>query len=212
MSAESITDQVKRAKARWLKRVMQHPAATSTQKCLAFTISDRLNCVTLDCWASQETLARDIGHKSTKTVKRASDGLAELNVISRKRLRRLRYAPVFCPEDFDKHVSKNGQQRANTLDTDVQESFLVIHSKSSSTAADAEARKSKTHSGCSFNPKERGGIEISLAAMFGADGLDILARLASIDGAILDRLCQACADGALSDRDLAAARLAAQQA
>jgi hypothetical protein len=211
MSAESITDQVKRAKARWLKRVMQHPVATSTQKCLAFTIADRLNCVTLDCWASQETLARDVGYKSSKTIQRAGNGLASLNLVSLKRLKVRRHAPVFYPEDFDKPVSKNGQRRPKTADTDVYQSFLDIHSKSSSTAAD-EASKSKPRSGSLLNSKKRGEIEIRLANMLGPDGLDVLTRLAAIDDAILDRLCQACADGAISDRDLAAARLAAKQA
>ena len=153
MSAELITDQVKRAKARWLKRVMQHPVATSTQKCLAFTIADRLNCVTLDCWASQETLARDVGYKSSKTIQRAGNGLASLNLVSLKRLKVRRHAPVFYPEDFDKPVSKNGQPRPKTADTDVHQSFLDIHSKSSSTATD-EASKSKPRSGSLLNPKE----------------------------------------------------------
>jgi hypothetical protein len=48
--------------------------------------------------------------------------------------------------------------------------------------------------------------------MFGAHGFYVLARLASIDDAIIDRLCQAFVEGALSERDLAAASLAAEQA
>src|SRR5450830_2013018 len=98
MKIESLSDQVKRGKARWLKRVMRHPSATSTQKCLAHAIADYLNCVTLDCWAAQPTLARDIGHKSTKTVVRAGRDLAALNLVTLKRIKLrqgLRYAPVF---------------------------------------------------------------------------------------------------------------------
>ena len=42
--------------------------------------------------------------------------------------------------------------------------------------------------------------------------MEVLARLAAIDDAIVDRLCRAWAKGVLGERDLAAARLAAEQA
>ena len=215
MKIESLSDQVKRGKARWLKRVMRHPSATSTQKCLAHAIANYLNCVTLDCWAAQPTLARDIGDKSIKTVIRAGRGLAKHNLITLKRIKsqpRLRYAPVFWPEDMDKPVPKNGHRSTEIVDTDDRESFLDIHTKSSSRkeAADRSVRASRPRP--SFNPRERGAIEVKLAEMFGAHGFDVLARLALIDDAIIDRLCQAFVEGALSERDLAAARLAAEQA
>jgi hypothetical protein len=63
----------------------------------------------------------------------------------------------------------------------------------------------------SFERQRRGAIEVKLAEMFGPHGLDVLARLSAIDDAIIERLCQACVDGVLSERDLAAARLAAKQ-
>lgn len=62
-----------------------------------------------------------------------------------------------------------------------------------------------------FNPRERGAAEIKLAEMLGADGMDVLSRLASIDDRIVARLCRALVEGTLSDHDLAAARLAAKR-
>jgi hypothetical protein len=70
---------------------------------LAHAIADRLNCVTLDCWAAQPTLVRDIGKKSIKTVVRAGRGLAKLNLITLKRIKAqpgLRHGPVFCPKTW----------------------------------------------------------------------------------------------------------------
>jgi len=215
MKIESLSDQVKRGKARWLKRVMRHPSATSTQKCLAHAIANYLNCVTLDCWAAQPTLARDIGNKSIKTVIRAGRGLAKHGLITLKRIKGqlgLRYAPVLLPEDMDKPVPKNGHRSPEIVDTNDGESFLDIHTKSSSTEEAAEEGKRTSRLRPPFNPRERGAIEVKLAEMFGAHGFDVLARLASIDDAIIDRLCQAFVEGALSERDLAAARLAAEQA
>jgi hypothetical protein len=214
MKNESLSDRIKRAKARWLKRVMQHQYATSTQKCLAHAIADRLNCVTLDCWAAQPTLARDIGHKSVKTVVRAGRGLAKLNLITLKRIKArpgLRHTPILLPEDLDRPVPKGRHRRGKIADTNDGESFLSIQPESFSTEEAAEEAKRAASRGLSFNPRERGAIEVKLAEKFGADGFDVLARLASIDDAIIERLCQAYAEGGLSERDLAAARLAAEQ-
>ncbi len=214
MKNELLSDLAKRAKARWRKRVMRHPSATSTQKCLAHAITDRLNCVTLDCWAAQPTLADDIGDKSIKTVVRAARGLAKLNLITLKRIKgqpRLRHAPVFLPEDLDMPVAKSGHRRAEIADTNGGESLLSIHTRSSSTEDAVEEGKRAAAQRPSFNPRERGAIEVKIAAKFGANGFEILARLASIDDAIIDRLCQAFLEGALSERDIAAARLAAEQ-
>jgi hypothetical protein len=168
----------------------------------------------LDCWAAQPTLARDIGHKSIKTVVRSGRSLAKHNLITLKRIKAqpgLRYAPVLLPEDMDKPVPKNGHRRTKIRDTNDGESFLNIHTKSFSTEEAAEEGTRATHPKPPFNPKERGAIEIKLAEKFGANGLDILVCLAAIDDAIIDRLCLAFVEGALSDRDLAAARLAAEQ-
>lgn len=210
MTVESLSNQVSRAKARWLKRVMQHPSAKSTQKCLAYVIADYLNCVTLDCSPAQPTLARALGHKSIKTVQRAARGLAMLRLITLKhdatRRAGWRYAPVFCPEDMDKPVPKSGQRGPAIVDTNDRESFLNIHTKSCSTEEAAERSMRASSPRPLFNPKKRGAIEIKLAEMIGANGLDVLVRLASIDDAILERLCRAYAEGALGERDLAAAR------
>jgi hypothetical protein len=58
---------------------------------------------------------------------------------------------------------------------------------------------------------ERGAIEIKISEMIGPNGLDVLTRLAAMDDAIVDRLCRAYAAGEVGERELVAARLAAQQ-
>jgi pyocin large subunit-like protein len=128
MNVESLSDRVNRAKARWLKRVMYESSATSTQKCFAYAMADHLNCVTLDCWPAQPTLARILGRKSIKTAHRAARGLASLGLITSRRntsgKKGYRYAPVFWSEDMDNSVSKNGQRRLKIVDMDVRESSL----------------------------------------------------------------------------------------
>jgi hypothetical protein len=214
VTAESLSDRVSRAKARWLKRVMQDSLATSTEKCLAYAIADCLNCVTLDCWPAQQTLARMLGHKSIKTVQRAGRALARRQLITLKRDKSrkagLRYAPVFWLEDMNNPVPRSGHLSPRAGDTDGRESLLGIHIKSSSTEEAAGVRSSDRRR--AFNPRKRGAVEVKLAEMLGANGWEVLARLASIDDAIVECLCQAYSAGALSKRDLAAARLAAVQA
>jgi P27 family predicted phage terminase small subunit len=72
--AESLFERVARAKHRWLKRVMFDRVTNSSEKCFAYLVVDRLNCVTLDCWPSQTTIADQFGW-STKTVHRVADAL-----------------------------------------------------------------------------------------------------------------------------------------
>ncbi len=216
LKAESITDRVSRAKARWLKRAMYESCATPTQKCFAYAISDHLNCVTLDAWPAQETLAQRLGHKSTKTILRATRALESLGLITVTRMTsgksRCRYAPVFRVEDMDTPVPSSGQGGPRPMDGNVRESFLPIHTESSSTQGAAKGSNSAGRPEPSFNSRKRGAIEIKLSVMLGINGWDILARLSAIDDAIVERLCRACAEGFLSERDLAAARLAAEQA
>jgi hypothetical protein len=214
MKGESLSDQVARIKACWLNRVMYASKATSVQKCCAYIVFDHLNCVTLDCWPAQATIARYLGCKSVKTVQRATRGLVKLGLITLKPnpagKSGYRYAPVFLPEDEDKSVGKSGQSCPKKADTDVRESFLDIHFISSSTEEAGERRKIPPRPKPPFNPRERGAIEIKVAEKLGRDGMEILARLARIDDAIVTRLCRAVAEGSLGDRDLAAARLAAE--
>jgi hypothetical protein len=62
-----------------------------------------------------------------------------------------------------------------------------------------------------YKRQRRGAVEIKVAETLGAGGLEMLARFAAIDDAIVERLCRAYASGLLGDREIAAARLAAQQ-
>ena len=104
---ESLSDQVSRAKARWLKRVMYDSDASSSEKCFAYAVFDHLNCVTLDCWPGQPRLAQLLNFKSVKTIQRAAFGLEAASAcLSIRRIGRgaYRYAPVFFPSDEDKII------------------------------------------------------------------------------------------------------------
>ena len=68
---ETVFDRVNRAKHRWLKRVMFDRGTSSSEKCFAFLVVDRLNCVTQDCWPSQKLIADQFGW-SIKTVHRVA--------------------------------------------------------------------------------------------------------------------------------------------
>jgi hypothetical protein len=209
---QTLYARVGRAKARWLKRVMYHPKPTSTEKRLAFAIADHLNCVTLDSWPGQDTLAYLLGQTSIKTIQRSACGLETLGLLRRSRTSQKgsshRYAPVFCAEELDIIVGKARQRCPAMPDTNVRQSSSGILLTSVPTAVrDVDGWRAFT---APFRRTERGAIEIKVAELLGVNGLDVLAKLASLDDAIIDRLCQAYVDSALGDRDLAAARLAAK--
>jgi hypothetical protein len=210
---ETLVERVNRAKARWLKRVMYESSATSTEKCFAYSVVDHLNCVTLDCWPSQIRFAQLLGFRSTKTPQRAARGLERLGVLTLKHngRSRYRYAPVFLPGDADKIVPAGGQPRPPVPDSVVRESLLEIFpTSSSSMEAAGKTSERDWRPGPNYDPRQRGAMEIEVAAMLGNDGIEVLARLATVDNGIIDRLCRAYAAGALGERELAAARLAAE--
>jgi hypothetical protein len=211
---EPLIDQVGRAKARWLKRVMYESGATSSQKCFAYVIVDHLNCVTLDCWVGQPTVAKLLQWQSTKTVQRAATGLVALKLLAVRHADgqqgRWRCAPVFTASDWVNSDREAGQSSPSNRDTDVYESFLDIHLESSSKGP-PRARCAHLPSPGRYKPSERGAIEIRVAASMGADGMRLLAELSCFDDLIVERLCRAHAEGTLTERELIAARLAAQQ-
>ncbi len=213
VSSETLYERVARAKARWLRRVMYGSVATSTEKCFAYSVFEHLNCVTLDAWPGQIRLTELLGFKSTKTIQRAASGLEKLAVLTVVRSRNnCRYAPVFLPGDEDKIVPSKGQTDATRKDTDVRESLLLIHLKSS---VPTKGLSDKSEGDQSSKPRyrwtERGAIEVKIAAMLGDKGIEVLARLGAIDDWLIERLCRAYATGALGPRELIAARLAAEQ-
>src|SRR6266851_4145768 len=210
--SQPLHRRVARAKARWVSRVM-YSDIPAMQRVFAFVVSDHLNCVTLDAWPAQGTVATRL-HCCIKTVARAADGLEKLGliVIERPRDRGLpqRYAPVFAPVDWVTPVHLSGQGSLEDLDKTVHQSSLDIHLKLSEPTArcraiqDLESRK--------YKPAERGRWEAEIAKKIGANGLEVLERLNEINEHIVERLCRALCDGELGDQELEAARLAVLQA
>jgi hypothetical protein len=213
-SSETLVERIGRAKARWLRRVMYNGSASSTQKCLAYAIADHLNCVTLDCWPSQFRLAKLLGFKTSKTVQRAAQGLEWIGVLTLSGGGRAgyRYGPVFMPGDEDKVVPSTGHSGPTEPDKNVSESFLVIQPNKSASTEEATEVGRPRQFGSRYERRQRGSIEIKLAEMLGQNGFDVLSRLGQIDDAIVERLCRAYASGLLGERELIAARLAAEQA
>ena len=208
----SLDQLVARMKARWLRRVMYESTANSSQKCLAYAVFDHLNCVTLDCWPSQERLAKLLGFVSVKTVQRAAHGLQDLALLTINGGGRdgYRYVPIFLPADEDNSVQSSGRSRPVSTDKIVSESFLRIQSiRPASTAANGGQG---TGAGIGYRRNQRGAIELQIADRLGPGGIEILGRLSGLDDRIVERLCRAHAAGRLGERELNAARLAAEQA
>jgi hypothetical protein len=214
MKQDSLDQKAKRAKARWLRRVMRSDA-TSTAKCFAYQIVDSLNCVTLDSWLAQETLARRLSVRSVKTVVRAARELQSLGFIQIRppaRKAGCRYAVIFAAEDEYKNVHPSRHSCPQTEDTNGRESSSGILSKESlAQTRSAERERESYQSRKNYNKAERGALEMQVAKLLGPNGLNILGRLSHLDDRIVDRLCQSHFDGSLSKRDLEAARLAANQ-
>jgi hypothetical protein len=210
---EPLAEQVSRRKHRWLKRVMFDHGTNSSQKCFAYLVADRLNCVTLDCWPSQKLIAEQFGW-SIKTVHRVAVGLerrGHLRII-RSSNGSYRYAPVFLPENEDKSVGAKRQSCPSFPDKNVDESFLGIPFNQSSPSGEEHGASKRPTKGASiYDRRRRGSYEADLAKLLGKDGFEVLARLSEHDDAIVERLCRAYADGELGARELIAARLAAEQ-
>jgi hypothetical protein len=215
MKRESLDEQVRRTKARWLRRVMYDVRPNATAKCLAYLVADRLNCVTCDCWPAQSTIATWLGVASLRTVQRAARSLQHLGYLTIKPrvdgAAGYRYAPTFSSDDMDNPARKNGQACPVDTDTAVTESSSGIHLKSSSTSSSG-AKQTNSGSGreVHYRQSQRGQIELWVADLLGEDGIQVLACLASIDDAIVERLCRAYVEHSLGRRELEAARLAAQ--
>jgi hypothetical protein len=209
-TAESLRDRVNRAKARWLKRVMYHSPATSTQKCLAYAIADHLNCVTLDAWPGLLSVSRKLGFQHVKTMQRAARGLERCDFLILRKIGGLwRLGPVFHPADEDRNVSEPGQFSALPGDTNVHESYLSILLYESDSTRTAEKEKRWVSS--AFPWQQRGAIEMKVAEWLGADGMEALGQLALLGDDVIERLCRAYVRNMLTDRELAAARLAVEQ-
>src|SRR4051812_32697277 len=167
---ESLDGKAKRGKARWLDRVM-HSDATSTEKCLAYVIADKLNCVTLDCWPSQETLMA-ILRKSAKTAARAAAGLRKLGFITlggrKAGQRSYRYAPVFSPRDLDENVRATPHSCPKTPDTDGRESSSGILLKRSLAQSSPVSRVEENgRPRKRYSRAERGALEPIVAKLLG---------------------------------------------
>jgi hypothetical protein len=213
-SGDTLYKQVARAKARWLRRVMYGSVAGSSEKCFAYAIADHLNCVTLDAWPAQSRLAQYLGFKSVKTIQRAANALEALDmlVVRWTSKNQCRYAPVFLPSDEDRNVPSAGQTSPSQKDKDVCQSLLPIHLNSSDPSRGLSDKSDNVERReLRYRRSQRGGIEVKIAAMLGDDGMEVLSRLGAIDDSIIERLCRAHAVGALAQRELIAARLAAQQ-
>jgi hypothetical protein len=205
--AESLAECVSRAKAKWLKRVMYHPATTSTERCFAYVVCDHLNAASLDCWPSQERVIKLLGFKAVKTISRVAAKLERRGLLKVTRIGvGCRYAPVFNSDEQDITVPSSGHPNPPSTDANVRESLLPIQSKSSARVAASERRGVGE-----YEPKQRGAVEMKVAALLGVDGVDLLFRLSQLDPAIIDRLCRAYSLGALGERELSAIRLAAEQ-
>jgi hypothetical protein len=210
----SLIDRVSRMKHRWFNRVMSDPSVSPTEKCFAYFVMDKLNCVTLDAWPSQSLLARLLGRKSIKTVNRLASGLERHGYlgVSRDTRGSCRYAPAFLPVDEDKPVPTSRQNCPSVPDKNVEESLLgILVNQSYPSEGERRVSKYPSSPALNYDRRKRGSYEAEVAKRLGNDGFVILHRLSEHDDAIVERLCRACANDDLGRRELIAARLAADQ-
>jgi hypothetical protein len=211
LSSESLYERVARAKNRWLKRVMLDPNVSATEKCFAYLVADRLNCVTLDAWPGQSLIARDLGGKSIKTAQRAARGLEHRGHLKMTRGAggSYRYAPIFLPEDEDKSAGPLGQSRPSVAHKIVNESYLQIRSNLSfPTGAQKGGALPWSKRPSKYDACMQGTYQVEIAKMLGKEGFEILMRL---NEPSVERLCRAYANGELGEQELIAAQLAAKQ-
>jgi hypothetical protein len=210
----SLVDRVSRMRHRWFNRVMSDPRVSPAEKCFAYFVMDKLNCVTLDAWPSQPLMAQLLGRKSIKTVNRLASSLERHGYlrVSRDTRGSCRYAPVFLPVDEDKPVPTPRQNCPPVPDKNVEESLLgILVNQSCPSEGERRASKYPSSTGSNYDRRKRGTYEAEIARLLGNDGFVILQRLSEHDDAIVERLCRACADDDLGRRELIAARLAADQ-
>src|SRR5689334_20034787 len=213
-AAETLQQRTSRMRARWLKRVMYSNRTSPSENCFGYAVSDHLNCVTLDCWPSQERLAAFFGWASVKTVQRAAVGLEAkgFQMITRVRRGSYRYAPIFLLSDEeDNSVSGWGQLSLVATDKIVNESLLPNLPIGPTPPTPPYLTRSEQQMKQGNRLKERGKYELALAELLGHDGMEILSSLSQLDDAHVQRLCVAFSIGAVGERELAAARLAVEQ-
>jgi len=206
-----------RLKEQWLYRTMCIGSLLPSYRVIAYFVVDHLNWSTMDSWSGQERLAGLVG-TSTKTIQRSLDAMEKVRLLTvwRRTGSRhpLRTAPNYLPELRDATVPNSGLPGPQGSDTGVHQSFLgilpepaLVGCRGSELPRTGKRRSARM--ALAFNPAQRGRIECQVAHLLG--GFDVLSRLAAIDDQIVTRLCQAHCTGNLHERQIKAAKLAAQQ-
>jgi DNA-binding Lrp family transcriptional regulator len=205
-------------KFRWLNGVCSDPAVSSTSFRVAYTIADHLNKTTRNAWPSQQRIARRLD-RHQKTVQRAIkelEGLGWLRVTRRRdglTSNRYELAWPFNTQDNGQPVEKAKNEGSNPVQPSEQNCPIGDGKNAPQYYL---SKLPKIDSSCATEGKvyprftDRGKYERELIERIGVDGVDILAELHEMDPSTVERLCQTQRAGALSDRDLDGARLAAQ--
>lgn len=175
---------------------------------VAYVLADHLNRATGDCWPAQSTIARKIG-VSVKTIQRSVRRLEEMGLLAIKRSswrgETHRYVPVYqSASEADHGVPTRRQSWAKRPDANDQQFYLRNQHRTDLADRQGWQRRSRA-------TPDRGRIEVEIAQRLGADGFDVLNRLAEIDDEFVARLCDRHRLGLLTDEDLNAVRLAAKQ-
>ncbi len=211
LSRQPLHRLVAPAKARWFERVRQHRELTPRSKCIAHTVASFLNCVTLDSWPSQITIAESVGICSRKTIQRSFNELETHGFVSVRRFRSLalqnRSSVIFSSVDTDNRGRQSGRSRPAVADESVPQSSIVIPSTSSLTPP---TNKSTVTVSGNFEHYTRAIMELKLVELLGGDGYDVLGKLSLLDDRIVERLCRSCFFNKITDLELEAARLAAR--
>jgi hypothetical protein len=118
---------------------------------------------------------------------------------------------VLLPEDQDNFDVNAGHDCPRVPDKIVDESSLGIPFNTSSPSSDAHEAGRYPVAKSAYQSKQRGLYEKEIADKLGKNGFVILEKLAGLGDHLVERLCRAYANGEFGEREMLAARLAAEQ-
>jgi helix-turn-helix protein len=219
-------------------RLRRDASKTPSARLVGADIIARANLVTGDCWASEATLAKDLG-LTARTIKRAIHDLRGNYIEVEKCGRSNRYRPNFALVDDprlplaggtdmtaigDKNDSDRGQKRPGIGDKSDPQTLIENSKLNPSTGVRGEHPATNRRSEAVTPPhcsrweegdrlteqQDDGAVEIEAARLMGPSGFEVIGNLHALgDGQPRLRLLSLVRNGTATPQDLHAARLAA---
>lgn len=214
-----MADAFTRRRLRTVDRLMADNRLTPSARVVGYEIFRRVNRVTGDAWPAQRTIAGAVG-LNIKTVKRAVTELRRAGYFRARRDGRFnRYTPTLDAEQGELPVERESHHEQGTktgLDRG-QKRAVPPHRIGDKNGPQYPSSRTPLRTPAPYEPlREQRGDEIlerkaiELFDRTGTDGFEVVSRLHELqDGQPRLRLFRLIRDGQVTERDLAAAKLAA---